>query len=83
MASIQSLDLFTSQVVLKPFDAQSFEAQPFAPHVGHSPPLIPSPLHVSQGDIFLFNGVERILVVRCATLIILLIFFEIYGQKCC
>ena len=65
-------------MVLNHFDAQSFDAQPFAPHVGHSPPLIPSPLQVSQGDIF--NGVERILVVRCATLII---FFKIYGQKYC
>jgi hypothetical protein len=57
--------------------------QPFAPHVGHSPPWIPKPLHVSQGAIFLFNGVERILAERYATLIILLMFFKIYRQKCC
>lgn len=53
---ISSLIFFlTSQVMLNSFDAQSLDAQPFAPHVGHSPPLIPSPWQVSQeGDIFLF-----------------------------
>lgn len=45
--------------MLNPFDAHP--AQPCAPHVGHSPPLILLPWQVSQeGDIFLLNGVEDI-----------------------